>query len=90
MGLTLTLTWDRLSSGEHGTSWSPVLPGTPPQTNAAKASNIFRNAQEWGTEAQAGNDGPLKPFLLYLLHLPLPTYVEGLKKGSLLQNTMWE
>lgn len=62
MGLTLTLTWDGLLSGEHGTSQSPVLPGTPLQRNAAKVNEIFRNTQEWGTEAQAGDDGPLKAF----------------------------
>lgn len=61
MGLTLTLTWDGHSSGERGTLWSTVLPGTPLQANPDKVSKIFRNTQEWGTKAQAGDDGPLKP-----------------------------
>jgi len=48
---------------------------------------IFTNAEEQGTEAQDGDDGPLKPFLP---HPPLPTYVEGHRKGSLPRSTMLE
>lgn len=39
-------------SGEHRTSYSPVVLRTPPQTNAIKLSKIFTNSQEWGTKAQ--------------------------------------
>lgn len=59
LSLTLILSWDELSSGEHRTSHSPVLPGAPPQTNTIRVSKTLRNSQEWGTKAHNGSPNPL-------------------------------